>query len=172
MKILGLDPGYGITGWGAVECGAPLRSVAYGVLRTDANHTMAERLWQLQRETIRLLEELRPDVVSVEKLFFSRNTTTAEGVYEARGVLLSSAAGAGIPVLEFAPVVVKQAVTGSGKASKRDVILMVMRQLGIREKISPDDAADGLALAITACAARGGSFTETGKKTTGRGGSL
>lgn len=156
MLVLGLDPGYGITGWGAVECGPTPRSQGFGVIRTDKDLPLYKRLAVLYTETAALLERFQPGLVAIEKLYFSRNVTTAEGVFEARGVILAACGQADVRVLEVSPLVVKQAVTGSGKARKGDVNLMVRRQLNISGPISPDDAADGLAIALTGCAAGSG----------------
>lgn len=149
MRILGIDPGLAIIGWGVVEYNASkFHTVAYGALRTPAGIPTEDRLsliWDGMRE---LLETYRPDAMSVEELFFNTNITTGIRVAEARGVILLSARRAGVPMQEYTPLQVKQAVVGYGKAEKAQVIAMVTRILGLRETPKPDDTADALALAI------------------------
>ncbi len=149
MRILGIDPGLAIIGWGVVEYNASkFHTVAYGALRTPAGIPTEDRLsliWDGMRE---LLETYHPDAMSVEELFFNTNITTGIRVAEARGVILLSARRAGVPMQEYTPLQVKQAVVGYGKAEKTQVIAMVTRILGLREPPKPDDTADALALAI------------------------
>lgn len=149
MRILGIDPGLAIIGWGVVEYNASkFHTVAYGALRTSAGIPTEDRLsliWDGMRE---LLETYHPDAMSVEELFFNTNITTGIRVAEARGVILLSARRAGVPMQEYTPLQVKQAVVGYGKAEKTQVIAMVTRILGLREPPKPDDTADALALAI------------------------
>ena len=124
--------------------------MTYGTIQTTPDHTDAERLVMLFDGLNELYRKYKPDVIGVEQLFFNRNVTTAITVGQARGIILLTAQQAGIPILEFSPLQVKQGVTGYGRATKEQVIDMTMRLLGIRQKIKPDDAADGLAMAIYA----------------------
>lgn len=149
MRAMGIDPGTAICGFGVVDSdGSRLKPVTYGTIQTTPDYTDAERLVTLYDGLCELYEKYKPDVIGVEELFFNRNVTTAITVGQARGVILLSAQQTGIPVMEFSPLQVKQGVTGYGRATKNQVIDMTMRLLGIRKKIKPDDAADGLAMAI------------------------
>ncbi len=152
MIVLGIDPGIAITGYGVITSrGDRIAAVDYGCLQTTAGTPSWLRLKTIHDGVLRLVEAYSPDAIAVEKLFFCRNTTTAMAVGEARGAALVAAAGSGGLVREFTPMQVKQAVTGYGKADKRQVQLMVKTLLGLREAPSPDDVADALAIAI-ACA--------------------
>jgi crossover junction endodeoxyribonuclease RuvC len=149
MLVLGLDPGLAITGYGlVVGDGRNLQPVAYGVLRTPPHTPLANRLLLLHRELGRLLAEYQPDVAAIEELFFSTNARTAITVGEARGVLLLTAAEAGVHVVEYTPLQVKQAITGYGQADKTQVQQMVRLLLNLTEIPQPDDAADALAVSI------------------------
>jgi len=157
MKVIGIDPGYGITGWGVVEMGSArqFKCSGYGVVRTEAQLPLHRRLAVLYDEVFRLLSDFKPECAVVESLYFSSNRTTAGAVYQARGVILLAIAGHDIELMELGPGTIKNAVTGSGRAQKRDVIRMVERLLNL-SKISPDDAADALAGAIAGAVARKG----------------
>lgn len=145
--VLGFDPGYATTGWGALARVAGGIAVSgYGTIETLAGQPMEQRLWQLWQDAQRLIAEYRPECCVVEKLFFSRNQKTAVGVYQARGVLLALIGQAGLPVLELSPQEIKQSLTGSGRAGKKDVLRMVERLLGVQPQ--KDDAADALAAAM------------------------
>lgn len=149
MRVLGFDPGTATTGYGVVESkGSRLSHVAHGVISTPAGEHFAQRLRQIFDEATQLVEEHAPDVVAIEKLFFSQNVTTGIAVAQARGVLALVPAQAGIPVGEFSPLEVKNAVVGYGKAEKRQVQEMVKMLLNLDAIPRPDDAADALALAI------------------------
>ena len=149
MRAMGIDPGTAICGFGIVDsAGSRIKPVTYGVIETTPDHTDAERLVMIYNGLNELYEKYKPDVIGVEQLFFNRNVTTAITVGQARGIILLTAQMAGIELLEFSPLQVKQGVVGYGRATKEQVIDMVMRLLGIRGKIKPDDAADGLAMAI------------------------
>ncbi|KAF1683984.1 crossover junction endodeoxyribonuclease RuvC [Veillonella sp. R32] len=149
MRIIGIDPGTAICGYGIIDVeGSRLKTVAYGAITTTPQDTDAMRLEILFNDLSDVLEEFRPDKFGVEKLFFNRNVTTAITVAQARGVILLAANQRGIPIYEYTPLQVKQAVVGYGKATKEQVIYMTMNMLGIREKIKPDDTADALAIAI------------------------
>lgn len=146
---MGIDPGTARLGYGLVASkGTRAAWVAHGCLTPPARAGTAERLLYLAENLRDIIRVYAPEVVSVEKLFFSRNVTTAIAVGQARGVALLAAAEAGLPVREFTPGEVKLAVTGYGKADKEQVQFMVKAILGLRETPEPDDAADALAIAI------------------------
>ena len=149
-RILGLDPGTATTGYGIIDVmeGEP-HFVTCGVIRTSADSETAARLKKIYDELEELLDEFRPDAAAIEEVFFGRNITTAISVGQARGVLILALANAGIPVAEYSPPKIKDAVTGYGKADKHQVQLMVRNLLELEETPRPDDAADGLAVAIT-----------------------
>ena len=148
MIALGIDPGTARMGYGVVVAGSELRAVEYGVVETRPDRPMPERLVILFDRLGELLEAHRPDVVAVEQLFFARNVTTAIAVGQARGVVLLAAARAGVPVVEYAPTEVKQAVVGFGRADKEQMQEMVRILLGLEHPPDPDDAADALAVAL------------------------
>ena len=149
MKILGIDPGTAIMGYGLVEENHKgLTSLTYGCLRTEKGQPAAARLLKLFLGLEELLGRLKPDGVAVEKLFFASNAKTALSVGEARGAILLCAARAEVKIAEYTPLEVKQAVTGYGRAEKKQVQQMVMTLLKLKEIPKPDDAADALALAI------------------------
>ena len=157
MRILGIDPGVATTGWGVVEDSKAadngLISIDYGVITTPKEMEQGDRLLELQDGMEEIIAEFAPEVVAVEQLFFCKNVKTALSVGEARGVILSVAARAEVPIEEYTPLQVKDAVCGSGNAPKQQVQQMVQSILNLDELPRPDDAADGLALAI--CAAGG-----------------
>ena len=153
-RILGIDPGLATLGFGAIACSADLssRSVAaldYGVIRTPAKTDMGERLIILYDDLHTLMEQWQPDLVAIEKLFFYRMGNTI-AVAQARGVLLLVLAQCGKPIIEFTPAQIKQALTGYGNADKHEVQQAVTRELSLNHIPQPDDAADGLAVALTA----------------------
>ena len=149
MIILGIDPGLAIVGWGVVEYkNARFRTLAYGSLQTPAGTRTEERLKMIFDGMRELLEKYRPDAVAVEELFFNTNITTGIRVAEARGIILLSAECAHVPIYEYTPLQVKQAVVGYGRAEKRQVISMVTMLLGLEKPPKPDDTADALAIAI------------------------
>lgn len=149
MHILGIDPGTAIMGYGLIEKqGNRLIPLAYASWRTPAHTPMPGRLLTLYQELQSFIEAHQPDQIAVEELFFNRNTTTAISVGQARGVILLAAAQAGIPVYEYTPLQVKQAVVGYGRADKKQVQQMVRALLGLKEIPKPDDTADALAIAI------------------------
>ena len=149
MLVLGLDPGLATTGFGLVaEQGRGLASVGHGVIKTPSNTPTADRLVQLHRRLLEVIDENAPDMASVEQLFFSSNARTAMVVGEARGVLLLTCAEAGLPIVEYTPMQIKQAITGYGKADKGQMQEMVRLLLQLDEIPRPDDAADALAVAI------------------------
>jgi crossover junction endodeoxyribonuclease RuvC len=149
LRVLGIDPGTALLGYGIVhEQGGRREAVAFGVLRTGPEVPAAQRLLQLHQGIADLLAAHQPDVVAVEELFFSRNVTSALAVGQARGVVLLAAAQAGLPVAEYKPAQVKQAVAGYGKAEKPQVQQMVRMSLGLTAVPKPDDTADALAVAL------------------------
>lgn len=150
MIVIGIDPGTATTGYGLVQETADggLQAVAYGVFQTPSGLAMPERLLELHRLLKEVINLHRPQTGAVEKLFFQRNVRTAISVGQARGVVLLGLAEAGIPVAEYTPLEVKQAVTGYGGADKAQVQQMVKALLGLDEIPKPDDAADALAVAI------------------------
>lgn len=147
--VLGLDPGTGRTGWGAVrQVNGDIEFVECGCLSTDPKGTREERLLDLHNQLSALFQRIRPEVAAVEELFFSRNVTTALSVGEARGVILLAAAQHRVTVTSYNPMTVKEAVAGAGRAGKPEMTQAVMFTLNLTEKPRPDDAADGLALAL------------------------
>ena len=147
--ILGIDPGVSRCGYGAVAAqGSTLTALACGVIRTPPSDPLPERLAALQAELEGLVAELRPAAVAVERVFFQTNVRTAMSVGQASGLALAVAARAGVPVCQYTPNEVKQAVAGYGAAGKEQVQAMVTRLLHLSEAPKPPDAADALALAI------------------------
>ncbi|MBC9785670.1 crossover junction endodeoxyribonuclease RuvC [Heliobacillus mobilis] len=149
MVILGIDPGTAICGYGLIEmCGNRLSAIAYGAIRTPAHTPLASRLLTIFNDLEAIIAEYKPELIAVEELFFSRNVTTALAVGHARGTVLLAAARAGLPVNEYKPAQVKQAVVGYGRAEKSQVQEMVRRLLALQDTPKPDDVADALAVAI------------------------
>ena len=149
MIVLGIDPGTAAMGYGIVErTGGVLRAVDYGCITTSADTPLPERLHVIHAHVAELIETYKPDLVAVERLFFSRNAQSAFGVGQARGVVLLAAAQAGAVVREATPNEVKMAVTGYGSADKEQVGRMVAVILQLAETPTPDDTADALATAI------------------------
>ena len=152
MRVLGLDPGYAIVGWGVVEyVGNRFTPVDFGAVTTAAGTPFEQRLCQVYDGVDKVLETLRPEAISIEQLFYQHNQTTVIGVAEARGVILLAAARRGVPVFEYTPMQVKQAVTGYGKAVKKQVQEMTRMMLHLNAVPKPDDTADALAMAIAHC---------------------
>jgi crossover junction endodeoxyribonuclease RuvC len=150
MKIIGIDPGTGILGFGVIEVnGTSIKMVEAGVIRTPAHTAHDERLEDIFDGLSEIIAATKPDAFSIERLFFSRNITTAMSVAEARGVALLVARKAGLSIAEYTPQQIKQTLTGHGKADKKQVQEMVRIQLGLKEVPKPDDCADALAAAIT-----------------------
>lgn len=150
MRILGIDPGTGILGFGIVEAKkGKVQLVDGGVIRTPVKEDDAVRLQTIFEELTDIIVETKPQVMSVEKLFFARNVTTAMTVAQARGVVLLCGKQAGMEIFEYTPMQIKQAITGYGKADKKQMQEMVRVLLGLTEIPKPDDAADAIAAAIT-----------------------
>ncbi len=153
MRILGVDPGIGTVGFGVVDAvRGQVSYVACGAVTTPPNTALSPRLDMIYNDLNELIVTFSPDAISVEELFFSKNITTGIAVAHGRGVILLSAYRSGVPVYEYTPMQVKQAVVGYGNAKKHQVIYMVQRLLNMKSPPKPDDAADALALAI--CHAR------------------
>lgn len=151
MRILGIDPGTASVGFGVIEeREGQVAMVDCGVIKTKpTDGSTAERLQIIFYELTRLIREFRPDAAAVEQIFFGKNITTAIKVGQARGVLLLALANADIPVAEYSPPKIKEAVSGYGNATKQQVQFMVQSMLNLDEVPRPDDAADGLAVALT-----------------------
>ncbi len=151
MRIIGIDPGTAICGYGIIDVvGNKLNVVHYGAIFTDKSLEAAERLLIIHRELTGLIEEYKPQVIAVEELFFNKNAKTVIAVGQARGVVLMTGQQHGLSVCEFTPIQVKLSVVGYGRATKEQVTYMVQRLLNIKEKPKPDDVADALAVAICA----------------------
>lgn len=148
MRILGIDPGYGIVGWGLIDVDLKTQVVDYGVVSTPKELSLPERLEVIYSSIQSLINSYKPDVLSVEELFYFKNQTTVIPVAEARGVILLSAKKCGVPIYEYTPLQIKQALTGFGRAEKAQVQFMVKTLLGLEKVPKPDDAADALAVAI------------------------
>jgi crossover junction endodeoxyribonuclease RuvC len=145
---LGIDPGTARLGYGVIRGADPAESLEFGVVETRSHDEMPGRLLQLHDELLGLIREYRPQVMVIEKLFFSRNVTNAISVGQARGVVMLTAAESNVSVVEYTPAEVKQAVAGYGNADKAQIQYMVKLILGLDEIPQPDDAADALAVAI------------------------
>lgn len=153
MRILGIDPGIATIGFGVIEhTGKDDKLINCGVITTPAHTSLSSRLEQIYDDVTQLLELFKPDVVSIEELFFNTNITTGIAVAHGRGVILLACRKAGVRVYEYTPLQVKQAVVGYGRAEKRQVMDMVRRICALPAPPKPDDAADAVALAL--CHAR------------------
>ena len=153
MRILGIDPGYGITGFGLVEAQrGQTRLLHCGAITTPAGMDFPARLEIIYEDMRKLLELAKPQEVAIEELFFGQNVTTGIGVAQSRGVILLAVQQAGLPVHAYKPMQVKQAVVGYGGATKHQVMDMTGRLLGLSQMPKPDDAADAIAIAL--CHAR------------------
>ena len=149
MRILGIDPGYAIIGYGLLDyVNSRFHTAGYGAITTDAEMPFSQRLVIIDDKIDKLYEAAKPDAISIEKLYFVNNVTTGIAVAEARGIILMRAERHRIPVYEYTPLQVKQAVTGYGKAEKAQVMEMTRALLGLESIPKPDDAADALAMAI------------------------
>lgn len=149
MRILGVDPGYAIVGFGIVEYdGINFRLIEYGAVLTEAGTPFPERLRDIHADMEFIFDKYKPECMAIEKLFFTTNQKTAIDVAQARGVTVLSAAKRGIPISEYTPLQVKSAVTGYGKAEKKQVMEMTRQLLNLAQIPKPDDAADALAIAV------------------------
>jgi crossover junction endodeoxyribonuclease RuvC len=150
MRIIGIDPGTGILGFGVVDVlKGKYRMVDAGVITTPAHTPLDERLEEIFDGLTEIIASTQPMVMSIEKLFFAQNVTTAMSVSHARGVAMLTGRKARLPIAEYTPQQIKQTLTGYGKADKKQVQEMVRMHLGLREVPKPDDCADALAAAIT-----------------------
>lgn len=150
MRIIGIDPGYAIIGYGVLDYDGTgsFHVAAYGAITTEPNVAFELRLKKIYEDLNYVLGRTRPDVMAIEKLFFTNNKTTGIGVGEARGVVLLAAAQAGLEIHEYTPNEIKNAVTGYGKAEKKQVMELTRMLLDLKELPKPDDTADALAVAI------------------------
>lgn len=153
MRILGIDPGVAIVGFGLIESDrGQQRMLQYGAITTQAGLPLATRLVQIGNDLEQLIDQFKPDEIAIEELFFSKNITTGIAVAHGRGVILYTAEKMQVPIYEYTPMQVKQAVVGYGLAEKKQVMDMTRRLLKLKAIPRPDDAADALAIAI--CHAR------------------
>ena len=150
MRILGIDPGYAILGYGVLDMiGNRFQVVTYGSILTDSKMEMPERLIALYDGLTEIIQTYKPEEASIEELFFNTNNTTAIPVAEARGVLIVASKQYTDKLFEYTPLQIKQALTGNGRAEKKQVQFMVKNILGLSQTPKPDDAADALAVALT-----------------------
>ena len=153
MRILGIDPGVATVGFGVIESDRGTQQmIHYGAITTSAGLPLATRLVQISQDLEQLIAQFKPDEIAIEELFFSKNITTGIAVAHARGVILYTAERLQVPIYEYTPMQVKQAVVGYGLAEKHQVMDMTRRLLKLKAIPRPDDAADALAIAI--CHAR------------------
>lgn len=149
MRIIGIDPGTGILGFGVIDAaGGTVKLVDAGVVTTPAHTPLPDRLEEIYNSLTDIIRETRPEIMAIEKLFFARNVTTAISVSHARGVAMLTGQQAALRIEEYTPMQIKQAITGYGKADKKQMQEMVRMHLGLKEVPKPDDAADALAAAI------------------------
>ena len=149
MRVLGIDPGYGIVGYGVIDVNQNGISVIdYGAVTTPKEMTLPERLNIIHKCFCEIMETFKPDEVAIEELFFFRNFTTAIPVAEARGIIINACYGFTKRIFEYTPLQIKQALTGVGRAEKKQVQFMVKNILGLKDVPKPDDVADALAVAV------------------------
>ena len=149
MIILGIDPGIAIVGWGVLSySGGKFSPLGYGAVRTDSGLAVEDRLTIIYEELSEIIKKYLPDCMSIEELFWNTNQKTGIVVAEARGVIHCAARRAGLEIFEYTPLQVKQAITGYGRAEKRQIMTMVTTLLGLSETPKPDDTADALAIAV------------------------
>ena len=149
MRILGIDPGYGITGFGLVEAErGQFRLLRCGAITTPPNTDFSWRLEVIYNDMVELLRVTQPDVVAIEELFFGHNVTTGIGVAQSRGVILLAIRQVGLEVYSYKPMQVKQSLVGYGNATKHQMQDMTMRLLHLNSMPKPDDAADAIAIAL------------------------
>ena len=149
MLVIGIDPGVARLGYGVIQVDKGVATpLCYGCIQTKAGRRQAERLLTIYTEITVLLTKYSPDFLAIEKLFFTKNVTSAMSVSEVRGVILLAAEQHNIPVEEYTPNQIKQAITGSGRADKEQMQEMIKRLLHLDEVPKPDDAADGLSIAL------------------------
>ena len=149
MRILGIDPGIAIVGFGLIEADrGRTQLLNYGAITTPAGLPLARRLVQIEQDMEALIAQLKPDAIAVEELFFSNNITTGIAVAHGRGIILCTAEKSGVPLYEYTPMQVKQAITGYGKAVKKQIQEMTRIMLHLESVPKPDDTADALGMAI------------------------
>lgn len=149
MRIIGIDPGTGILGFGVIDAhGGKTKLVTAGVITTPAHTPLADRLEEIYLELTNIIAETKPEMMAIEQLFFAKNVTTAMSVAHARGVAMLTGKQAKLRIEEYTPLQIKQSLTGYGKADKKQVQEMVRIQLGLKDVPKPDDCADALAAAI------------------------
>lgn len=149
MIILGIDPGYGIVGFGIIEkIGSAVRTIDYGVIKTPPSESLPARLAIIYEAIESLVKKHQVDQIAIEEIFFCKNAKTAIAVSQARGAIVVACVYTCGQIYEYTPLQVKQALTGHGRAEKQQVEFMVKARLGIKEKIRPDDASDALAVAL------------------------
>lgn len=164
MRILGIDPGYATIGYGVIEYdNFHFKPINYGAVITKPDKVFADRLCDIFSDINTLIETYKPDCMSIEKLYFNTNTTTAIDVAQARGVIVLAARMAKIDIFEYTPLQVKQSITGYGRAEKRQVMEMVKNLLRLNSVPKPDDTADALALAICHGHTSGSLYTKLAK---------
>ena len=163
MRILGIDPGYAIMGWGIVDMqGNHFTPVAYDSITTSKDMEPVDRLKCIYNELMGIIAEYEPESASIEQLFFNTNATTGIMVAEARGVAMLACANSGVQVYEYTPLQIKQALTGHGRAEKKQMQEMVRMFLNLEKVPKPDDTADALAAAI--CHGHSGTYLDRMKK--------
>jgi len=168
MRVLGIDPGYAIVGWGVVEyISNRFAPIGYGAVITEKDTPFERRLVEIYESVFDICKRYQPEALSIEKLYYQHNQTTVIGVAEARGVILLAAAQAGLPIYEYTPMQVKQAVTGYGKAVKKQVQEMTRMLLSLPAVPKPDDTADALAMAITFCHTNGNQLNRFTRRVAG-----
>ena len=149
MRIMGIDPGIATIGFGVIDCdGNNMTMVRYGAITTPAKTSLSSRLSQIYSDMNELIKTFSPDAVAIEELFFNTNLTTGISVAHGRGVIILACEQNGLPMYEYTPLQIKQAITGYGRAEKRQMMDMVKRLLDLKETAKPDDASDALAVAI------------------------
>ena len=168
MRVLGIDPGYAIVGWGVVEYTSNrFAPIGYGAVITEKDTPFEQRLVEIYESVFDICKRYQPEALSIEKLYYQHNQTTVIGVAEARGVILLAAAQCGVPIYEYTPMQVKQAITGYGKAVKKQVQEMTRVLLHLSAVPKPDDTADALAMAITFCHTNGNQLNRYTRRVAG-----
>ena len=168
MRVLGIDPGYAIVGWGVVEyVGNRFAPVGYGAVVTEKDTPFEQRLVEIYEGVLDICKRYKPEALSIEKLYYQHNQTTVIGVAEARGVILLAAAQCGVPIYEYTPMQVKQAITGYGKAVKKQIQEMTRMMRHLETIPKPDDTADALAMAITFCHTNGSQLNRFARRVPG-----
>ena len=168
MRVLGIDPGYAIVGWGVVEyISNRFAPIGYGAVITEKDTPFEQRLVDIYESVFDICKRYQPEALSIEKLYYQHNQTTVIGVAEARGVILLAAAQCGVPIYEYTPMQVKQAITGYGKAVKKQIQEMTRVLLSLPAVPKPDDTADALAMAITFCHTNGNQLNRFTRRVAG-----